>query len=416
MIRSTELESESVSTAHYELRNARRESLLSQNRTASEEENTNVLLFNHEMIKISISTELNAWISAHETDDLVVFIKYMCQQHDIEIEIHNDMIQMLNDVNKINIELKAINIELEATQTTLNAVQMHLQKKMKKKNVIIRHLEATSSRLSTLILKDQFLKSIKLSDSSLFEDSKQNVNNWLFWMRNKLKMNKNHFSIKEMKIAYVKSRVSETTIKHIAFRMRDMITNSFLEAEEILSIINKMYDDLNRRHTTQRQFLKLYQNKIFFHEFWMKFQRLSVKLKYNNETLLDDLQHKISSDLQRVMINERTMNLNEFVDICMQVDVRLTKLNARSTLKTSTIQVAHSTASISTTITTAISASISAWKKFRISNVDSAREKLFKKELCFKCKKSEHRARDCLESAQMHEIAANSKNDLFLSK
>ncbi len=247
MTRSTE--SESVSIAHYELQNARRESLLSQNWTASEEEdmnvssnteeeNMNVLLFNHEMIKISISTELNAWISAHEANDLVVFIKYICQQHDIEIKIHNDMIQMLNDVNKINIKLRV-------TQTTLNAVWMHLQKEMKKKNVIIHHLEVTSSWLSTLISKDWFSKSIKLSDSLLFENSKQNVNNWLFWMRNKLKMNKNHFSIKEMKIAYVKSRVSETMIKHIALRMRNMITNSFLEAEEILSIINKMYDDLN---------------------------------------------------------------------------------------------------------------------------------------------------------------------------
>ncbi len=54
---------------------------------------------------------------------------------------------MLNDVNKINIKLKA-------TQIMLNAVQMNLQKEMKKKNVIIHHLEATSSRLSTLILKD----------------------------------------------------------------------------------------------------------------------------------------------------------------------------------------------------------------------------------------------------------------------
>ncbi len=326
------------------------------------------------------------------------------------------MIQMLNDINKINVELKAINIELKVTQTTLNVVQTRLQKEMKKKNVIIRHLETTSSRLSTSISKDRFSKSTKLSDSSLFEDSRQNVNNWLFWMWNKLKMNKNHFSIEEMKIAYVKSRVSETTIKHIAFRMRNTITNSFLEAKEILSIINKMYDDLNQSHTTQRQFLKLYQNMIFFHEFWMKFQRLSAKLEYNNEILLDDLQHKISSDLQQVMINEQTMNLNEFVDICMQVDVRLTKLNAWSALKTSTTQVARSIASILTTITTAISASISAWKKLRISNVNSAREKLFKKELCFKCKKSEHRARDCLESAQMHEVATNSKNDLLSSK
>ncbi len=235
-------------------------------------------------------------------------------------------------------------------------------------------------------------------------------------MQNKLKMNKKHFSIEEMKIAYVKSRVSETTIKHIALQMKDTITNSFLETKEILLIINKMYDDLNQHYTTQRQFLKLYQNKIFFHEFWMKFQRLSVKLEYNNETLLDDFQHKISSDLQRVMINKQTMNLNEFVDICMQVNVRLTKLNAWSTLKTSTTQVTRSTASILTTITTAISASIFAWKKLRISNVDFARKKLFKKELCFKCKKSEHKACDCLKSAQMHEIATNSKNNLLSSK
>jgi len=63
--------SESASIACYELQNVRRESLLSQNQTASEEEdmnassnteeeNMNTLLFNHEMIKISISTELNA--------------------------------------------------------------------------------------------------------------------------------------------------------------------------------------------------------------------------------------------------------------------------------------------------------------------------------------------------------------------
>ncbi len=346
MIKSTELESELMSIARYEPRNARRESLLSQNQTASEEEDTNVslntkeenmnaLLFDYEMIKISISIELNAWINTHETDDLVVFIKYMYQQHDIEIKIYNDMIQMLNDVNKINIKLKVINIKLKIMQIMLNAVWTCLQKEMKKKNVIIHHLEATSSQLSTSISKDQFLKSIKLFNSSLFEDSRQNVNNWLFWMRNKLKMNKNHFSIEEMKIAYVKSCVSETMIKHIAFRMKDMITNSFLEAEEILSIINKMYDDFNQYHTTQWQFLKLYQNKIFFHEFWMKFQRLSVKLEYNNEILLDDLQHKISSNLQQVMINEQTMNLNEFVNICMQVNVQLMKLNARSTFKTS---------------------------------------------------------------------------------
>ena len=63
---------ESVSIACYELQDARRESLLSQNQAASEEEkdtnamlnteeeNMNALLFVYEMIKISINEELNA--------------------------------------------------------------------------------------------------------------------------------------------------------------------------------------------------------------------------------------------------------------------------------------------------------------------------------------------------------------------
>ncbi len=148
----------------------------------------------------------------------------------------------------------------------------------------------------------------------------------------------------------------------------------------------------------------------------MKFQQFSAKLEYNNKTLLNDLQHKISSDLQWATLNEWIIDLNEFIDICMRADVQLTKLNAWSVLKTSITQVTCFIASILMMITIAISVSFFAWKKLRISNVDSAREKLFKKELCFKCKKSEHRACNCFKSAQIHEITTNSKNDLLSSK
>ena len=58
----------------------------------TEEKNMNALLFVYEMIKISINEELNAWITVNETDDIIVFIKYMLHQHDIEIKIHNDII------------------------------------------------------------------------------------------------------------------------------------------------------------------------------------------------------------------------------------------------------------------------------------------------------------------------------------
>ena len=71
-------------------------------------------------------------------------------------------------------------------------------------------------------------------------------------MQNKLKTNKNHFSIEELKIVYIKSWVSEAVIKHIASCMQNIFLNLFLEVEEVLLIINKMYNDLNHHHITQQ--------------------------------------------------------------------------------------------------------------------------------------------------------------------
>jgi len=87
----------------------------------------------------------------------------MCHQHDIKIEIHNDLIQMLEDVNEINIALK--------TQQT------SLQKDIRDKNVIIHYLKIASSQQNSSAFEDRTSKSIKLSNSSLFEDSSQNVDN-----------------------------------------------------------------------------------------------------------------------------------------------------------------------------------------------------------------------------------------------
>ena len=145
----------------------------------------------------------------------------------------------------------------------------------------------------------------------------------------------------------------------------------------------------------------------------MEFQRFSAELGYNNETLLDDLQHKISSDLQRATLKERTTDLNEFADICMRADVRLTELNARSAVKAPATSAARPAASTSSARPTS---PVPAWKKPRRPNLDPIQEELFKKGLCFKCKKPGHRAYDCPEATQVHEIAANSENDLPSSK
>ena len=77
-------------------------------------------------------------------------------------------------------------------------------------------------------------------------------------MQNKLKINKNYFSIEKLKIVYIESWVSEAAIKHIASWIKNMSLNLFLKVEEVLLIINKMYNNFNYHHITQQQYLKLY--------------------------------------------------------------------------------------------------------------------------------------------------------------
>jgi hypothetical protein len=141
----------------------------------------------------------------------------------------------------------------------------------------------------------------------------------------------------------------------------------------------------------------------------MKFQRFSTELEYNNETLLNDLQHKINSDLQQAMLNEWIMNLNEFADICMQVNVKLIELNNQSILKAS---ATSANCFVISTSSAHFTSSVSSWKKLRILNLDFSKKKLMKKKLYFKCKKIKHKAYECFEMIQVHEITANSKNDL----
>ncbi len=113
------------------------------------------------------------------------------------------------------------------------------------------------------------------------------------------------------------------------------------------------------------------------------------------------------------MLNEWIIDLNEFINIFMQVDVKLTELNVQSVVKASMTQAACFVFNISTTWLTSL---ISSWKKLRRSNLNFIQKELFKKKLCFKCKKSKHKAYDCLKITQVHKIAANLKNNLSLLK
>ena len=76
-------------------------------------------------------------------------------------------------------------------------------------------------------------------------------------MRNKLKINSDHYSIETLRKVYVKTRVENETNKHIASRLRKDIKNLFIDVESIFKYLSRMYEDLNRKHTTMKEFRTL---------------------------------------------------------------------------------------------------------------------------------------------------------------
>ena len=77
-------------------------------------------------------------------------------------------------------------------------------------------------------------------------------------MRNKLKVNADHFLINALKIAYVKSRIRGEAALYLALRIREDAINLFTIANKLLNCLSKIYRDPNRRYIAMLAYTALY--------------------------------------------------------------------------------------------------------------------------------------------------------------
>ena len=74
-------------------------------------------------------------------------------------------------------------------------------------------------------------------------------------------------------------------------------------------------------HTTRQAYRKLYQNKDTFATFWAEFQRLTIELDIDEETLINDLRHKVNSKLQNALVIEiNPSSLHALARKCLLID------------------------------------------------------------------------------------------------
>lgn len=240
-------------------------------------------------------------------------------------------------------------------------------------------------------------------------------------MRNKLNANRDHFPTDDLRMAYIESRVGGSASKHLQPRLRSSSTNPFLSATDMYDVLEKVFGDPNRKQTARNEFRLLRQTKKDFNTFWADFQRLAADAEMPEDTLIDELQYKVSNEIQDKLIGfDEWDNLQKLAEKCQRIvqELRLrniTRSRFAPTRNTLTPFTRSSTAPPRLTVQEKITTTTapaptprtfpSPLRTYRTPHTDAAKEKLMRDGKCFYCQKTGHIARECPDKpGALHEI------------
>ncbi len=121
-------------------------------------------------------------------------------------------------------------------------------------------------------------------------------------MNDKLQTNVDHFDNENICIVYVISRLEDDAAKHIFAQRRHDASHSYISIYELFEHLKEIYDDQNKNRKCRRKYNALRQAEKSFNVFYFNFMKLFSYLKYDDCTLMNDLQNKINNRLQNALL------------------------------------------------------------------------------------------------------------------
>lgn len=273
-----------------------------------------------------------------ELEDLSTIENWTTKQKEaalnIQKQIMQDYVKLADTYNALVIQNEEHEAKIHELQDGIEQLQevIHDDKKMHEKQAnVIEYLQNQAREGTPTSTTSIKTKSTKLPDPPILTDGKEpTYDDWIAKMQSKLEANQDHFPTQALKIGYVQSRVASTAALHINPRLRPTTTNKFQTVDEIFEVLDKVYSDPDRKYTARQAYRKLYQNKDTFSSFWAEFQRLTVELDIDEETLIDDLRHKVNTKMQNALITEiNPTSLHGLARKCLLIDQNLQKLQAQ---------------------------------------------------------------------------------------
>jgi hypothetical protein len=239
-------------------------------------------------------------------------------------------------------------------------------------------------------------RSVKVPDPPELTDGKSpKYQNWLLQMKNKLRANHDHYPDEAAKVAYIYGRTKDDASNLLYPHLQE--EESSLTVKEAFDILDIAFVNPHREIRARDEYRSLLMKNSAFQEFYTKFLHLANEAKVPQEQRMDDMMYKLSYDLQRMLLPQRThiKTLADLVSTCQLVDSESKALDARvnrrrEVNKDKSKDIAKDNAKKDAIKDKKIPA--------KYEKDDSAKAALRKEGKCFKCQQAGHRANECPEN------------------
>ncbi len=201
------------------------------------------------------------------------------------------------------------------------------QQEHKQTQIELKQFQINNETLSEMI---QELKSIsrinikskKYLNSELYiEEQKNKLNQFIFKLISKLKLNVNHYSTLESCLLYEYSRLSKNAVAQALLHMTAQ-HDKLVMIEQLVVLLRQVFNDSDKQEIAQRFISALRMWNHIFIEYLFNFQQHIDAIKYDVVTQKFNLKNELFSELKALLIqmNVSSLNYEQLIIKCQQLN------------------------------------------------------------------------------------------------
>jgi len=168
------------------------------------------------------------------------------------------------------------------------------------------------------------IKSEKYSNSELYtEERGDKLNQFIFELTSKLKLNANRYSTLESRLLYEYSRLSKNAVAQALPRMTAQ-HDKLVTIEQLVALLRQAFDDSDKQGIAQRFISALRMRNRTFIEYLFDFQQHIDATGYDVVIRKFNLKNELFSELKALLIqmNVSSLNYEQLIIKCQQLNSR----------------------------------------------------------------------------------------------